>query len=289
MKRTIRVIASVAIIALFGLWLVSNWRESFDSAHVPPASSEAALAQRRAEAAPGQYNVGHPARDGARTVASILAGRRNVLEGLTEALAVFGPKDPDLISAAGMALAACGVAQSAEHAMGDPRGDLQDRRKLEALEKLLIQCEGFDGVAFIKQLDTYEHKAVGDALLAPRSDTQLATAHRVIATGVNTLDLSMAGHSLIRQERLPLDEILGAEASSDRLQLLGNWSLAAELSTCPRQLGCGPDSLPTLVACMQMGGCEPGEGYAKALEKSLPAEDFRKVLAFRQWIARQRR
>ena len=289
MKPATRVIASVVIIALLGLWLASIWRQSPDPKQVPPAPSETAMGEPAADAEEGRYNMGHPARVRARTVASILAGRRNVRDGLTEALAVFGPKDPDLISAAGMALAACGEAQSAEVAMADPRSGLQDRRKLQALEKLQIQCESFDGIAFFRQLDTYELRASRDALHSSRPDVQLATAQQLVATSVNTRDLSSAGNALITQKRVPLGEILGAQAPSDWLLLSGNWGLAAELSTCSRQLGCGPDALPTLVVCMQLGGCEPGQGYEKALENGLPAEDFRTVLAFRQWIARQRR
>lgn len=289
MKPATRVIASVVIIALLGLWLASIWRQSPDPKQVPPAPSETAMGEPAADADEGRYNMGHPVRVRARTVASILAGRRNVLEGLTEALAVFGPKDPDLISAAGMALAACGEARNAEHFMADPRNGLQDSRKLEALEKLQIQCEGFDGSAFFRQLDTFEHKAVDDALMQSNSDNRLATEQRVIATSVNTRHLSTAGYSWIRHKRLPLGEIFGPQATPDWQQLSGNWALAAELSTCSRQLGCGPDALPTLVICMQLGGCEPGQGYEKALENGLPAEDFRAVLAFRQWIARQRR
>ena len=212
-----------------------------------------------------------------------------MLEGLTEALAVFGPKDPDLISAAGMALAACGQAQLQAHVVADPRSPLQDARKLKALQKLQILCEGFDGAAFLKQLDTYEHRAASDGLLNPRPDVRLATAQRVVADGVNTFDLVMAGDTLITQKRVPLGQILGAQAPSQWLQVSDNWVLAAELATCSRQLGCGPDALPTLVVCMNLGHCEPGQGYGQAIENSLSPEDVRTVLALRQWIAQQRR
>ena len=127
---------------------------------------------------------------------------------------MFGPKDPDLISAAGMALAACGQAQSQAHVVADPRSPLQDARKLQALEKLQILCESFDGAAFLKQLDTYEHRAASDGLLNPRPDIRLATAQRVVADGVNTFDLVMAGDTLITQKRVPLDKLLGAHRHS---------------------------------------------------------------------------
>jgi hypothetical protein len=288
-KPTTRVMVLIAIVALLALWLVLGRERSSGLKEVPTAQSETAAAERVADAAQARYDVSQPERAPVRTVASILAGRRNVLEGLTEALAVFGPKDPDLISAAGMALAACGQAQSAEHAMADPRSGLHDRRKLQALEKLQIQCEGFDGIAFMRQLDTYELKTTRDALLQAKPDVRVAAAQRLVATSVNTYDLIIAGDALITHERVPLSELLGAQAPSGWLQQSGNWSHAVELATCSRQLGCGPGALPTLVVCMNLGGCEPGEGYSQALENSMPAEDFRAVLAFRQWIARQRR
>jgi len=284
-----RVIVLLAVAALVALWLALTWTHFPQHKQVPPTLLETAAVERAAATAPGQSDWRQPSHSRARTVASILAGRRNVLEGLTEALSVFGPKDPDLISAAGMATAACGQAQLQAHVVADPRSPLQDAHKLQALEKLQILCEGFDGAAFFKQLDTYEHRVARDGLLNPRLELRLASAQRAIADGVNTFDLVMAGDTLITNKRVPLDQLLGAPAPSQWLQVSGNWVLAAELATCSRQLGCGPDALPTLVICMNLGRCEPGQGYVQALENSLPAEDMRTVLALRQWIARQRR
>jgi hypothetical protein len=278
--------ALLLTIAVLCAWLVLGRKPPSGNERSASTPIETAVGERVATAAEAPSDERYPARPRTRTVASILAGRRNVMEGLTEALAVFGPKDPDLISAAGMALAACSQVQFAEHPSADPR--MQDLRKIRALEKLHMQCEGFDH-SFFKQLDTYEHKAEGDALMRSRVAGQPEIARRVIATSVSTLHLSSAGSALIDQKRLPLQQILGRPAPADSLSLIGNWYLAAELATCARQLGCGPDALPTLVVCMNLGHCEPGQGYVEALEKGLPAEDFRTVLAFRQWIARQRR
>jgi hypothetical protein len=279
---------------LGGLLLVLMFIGGRASTEAGHATATPARNSRPPAAVQGRSNQAHAssARLASRhgSIAATIARNGNLLDGLTKARRIFGPGDPDLLSAVVEAMMICAVepalsAGAAKDTRIGGKPGWEDPRKLWAIDRLHAWCEGFDGRAFYNQLDTTERRSISKAMEFG-SGSELQAAREVVGTSVDSFHLATAGNVLISQGQLPLRDIFQGVPPLGSRDLLGGWIFAASLSTCARQLGCGPDSPLTVAYCAQ-AGCRHGMNYEQALADSLPPREYRSVVAFRNWIARQ--
>lgn len=223
------------------------------------------------------------------SVAAILAQSRSLAAGLDRAIAVFGAKDPDVMSAVFLAIANCSRLTETEN-LSDPQsgltGEWKDPRRTWAMAELAKACEDLDIARLSSQIDRSQVEDPLAALLKGGPKAQLKSARSVIARSRDSFALGNAGRAMILDDEQFVHDVFAGDPPVGRDYLAADWIYASSLATCSTQLGCGPGSVSTLAFCMEEG-CERGVGLQQAMAASLPPREFQAVMSFHDWIQRR--
>jgi hypothetical protein len=309
---------AVAGLTTAGLLFFFAGHASSPTSTVRPANSASVHVSRHPQASPQLPGSAADilqalAAENPQSVAAVLAAKATLGESFDEALARFGPGDPDLISAANEAARFCAASVEPEtedrkmerirdgwtDASDVPSADfpysadpidtlIPDSRRTRARERLLARCAGFDAKTLLARLHASATDASTTSLLAGSAAQKAVAAQAALGASHDRFVLSQAGHILIEQGQLPMEEIFSGEPPVGRAALIPLWWQATALATCASQLGCGPDSLTTLNFCAQHI-CDPGVSYPEALAAALSPRDYRAVTGFGRWIGNRPR
>lgn len=204
-------------------------------------------------------------------------------QAINEAVADRGTSDPQVAQVVSEAAAAC---QSEPDPWESSDLTVTDPTRTWAVERILDLCRGFERSKY--SLNPPPAADAGTVKMTAGEDAAVRQALRDIATSQRLVPLVQAGTVLFETGKFPYAEVLpeGPE-SYGLIDLNRAWTLAVQLVLCHEQGPCGPNSLQVAVFCREKG-CRPGSSLEEAYQRDLSPHDYRAVMAFAQWVARQR-
>lgn len=219
------------------------------------------------------------------TPAEIVERSDTFMAALSEARMRFGATDPRVADLEMMAQALCLDDPDPQNALSRKHPDAS---RAWAVARIVQLCEGFAPSTSPPGDGPNRSQQLVKLMQSGDKDATAAQAKRLVATSEDYSTLMTAGQVLIESGTLPIDQMLGIDASNyGQGDLISAWSVAAQLSTCAGRGGCGPDSLITASFCRSVG-CRQGVTFEQAIAQKLPASQYQAAMAFRSWILSQR-